>query len=197
MVSSLPLFHWVCFGRDHQALCDYIILVFYHFTNQNTKNMSLHLSNSFVGRAWFHWFIKFTSRVWDPHEQRAQPWIDSRMVMNIIYKSQWSLHVILIKFSSIVWGWFALETLVWLGILSNFSNKLSHQLIKFLKGHFKIHHLMHIWSTMSQESQENWKLASWLMVVGQMNSSDQNWVSLDPISYNFHHMKIIPRSKLL
>ena len=42
---------------------------------------------------------------------------------------------------------------------------------------------MHIWSTMSLESQENWRLASWLMVVGQMNSSDQNWVSLDPISY--------------
>ena len=32
---------------------------------------------------------------------------------------------------------------------------------------------------------------------GQMNSSDQNWVSLDPISYNLHHMKIIPREKLL
>ena len=121
---------------------------------------------------------------WDPHEQRAQPRIDSRMVMNIIYESL-SLHVILIKFSSRVWRWFALETLVWLSILSNFSNKLSYQLIKFLKGHFKIHHLMHIWSTMSLKSQENWRLASWLMVVGQMNSSDQNWVSLDPISYNF------------
>ena len=172
-------------------------LYFIIFTNQNTKNMSLYLPNSFVGRAWSHWFIKSISRVWDPHEQRAQPWIDSRMVMNIIYKSQWSLHVILIKFSSIVWGWFALETLVWLGILSNFSNKLSHQLIKFLKGHFKIHHLMHLWSTMSQESQENWRLASWLVVIGQTNSSDQNWVSLDPISYNFHHMKIIPRANLL
>ena len=137
--------------------------------------------------------IKLISRVWDPHEQRAQPRIDSRMVMNIIYESQFSLHVILIKFSSRVWGGFALETLVWLGILSNFSNKLSHQLIKFLKGHFKIHHLMHIWSTMSLESQDNWRLASWLMVVGQMNSSDQNWVSLDPISYNFCHMKMIPR----
>ena len=140
-----PLFHWVCFGRDHQALCDYIILVYYHFTNQNTKNMSLHLSNSFVGRAWSHWFIKITSRVWDPHEQRAQPIIDSIVVMNIIYESQCSLHVILIKFASRVWGWFALETLVWLGILSNFSNKLSHQLIKFLKGNLKIHHLMHIY----------------------------------------------------
>ena len=130
---------------------------------------------------------------WDPHEQRAPPRIDSRMVISIIYESQLFLHVILIKFASRVWGWFALETLVWLGILSNFSNKLSHQLIKVIKVHFKIHHLMHIWSTTSQESQENWKLASWLMVVGQMNSSDQNWVSLDPIAYNFHHMKIIPR----
>ena len=155
--------------------------------------MSLHLSNSFVGRAWFHWFIKFTSRVWDPHEQREKPRIDSRMVMNIIYESQCSLHVILIKFSSRVWGWFALETLVWLGILSNFSNKLSHQLIKFLKRNFKIRHIMHIWSTMSLESQENWRLASWLMVVGQMNPSDQNWVSLDPIYYKLHHMKMLPR----
>jgi hypothetical protein len=50
---------------------------------------------------------------------------------------------------------------------------------------------------MSQESQENWKLASWLMVVGQMIPSDQNWVSLDPISYNFHYIKMIPREKLL
>ena len=47
------------------------------------------------------------------------------------------------------------------------------------------------------KSQEKWRLASWLMVVGQMKSSDQNWVSLDPISYNFHHIKIIPREKLL
>ena len=142
------------------------------------------------------WFIKITSRVWDPHEQRAQPRIDSRMVTIIIYESHWSLHVILIKFSSKVWRWFALETLVWLGIMSNFSNKLSHQLIKFIKGHFKIHLIMHIWYTMSLESQENWRLASWLMVVGQMNSSDQNWISLDSISYNYHHMKMIPREKL-
>ena len=110
---------------------------------------------------------------------------------------QFLLHVILIKFASRVWGWFALETLVWLGILSNFSNKLSHHLIRFLKGHLKIHHIMHIWSTMSQESPNNWRLASWLMVVGQMNSSAQNRVSLDPISYNFHHMKMIPRETLL
>ena len=56
---------------------------------------------------------------------------------------------------------------------------------------------MHIWSTMSEESQDIWKLASWLMVVGQMDSSDQKWVSLDPISYTFHHMEMIPREKLL
>ena len=118
------------------------------------------------------------------------------LYLSIIYESQWSLHVILIKISSRVWGWFALETLVWLGILSNFSNKLSHQLIKFLKGHLKIHHIMHIWSTMSLKSQENWRLASWLMVVGQMNSSDQNQVPLDPISYTFYHMKMIPREML-
>ena len=30
-----------------------------------------------------------------------------------------------------------------------------------------------------------------------MNSSDQNWVSIDIISYNFHHMKMIPRETLL
>ena len=121
----------------------------------------------------------------------------STMSLSIIYESQWSLHIILIKISSRVWSWFALETLVCLGILSNFFNKLPHQLIKFLKGYFKIHHLMHIWSTMSQESQENWRLASLLMVVGQMNSFDQNWVPLDPISYNFHHIKMIPRETLL
>jgi hypothetical protein len=94
--------------------------------------------------------------------------------LSIIYESQWSLHVILIKYSSRVWSWFALETLVCVDILSNFFNKLPHQLIKFLMGHFKIHHLMHIWSTMNQESPKNWRLASYLMVVGQMNSSDQN-----------------------
>ena len=119
------------------------------------------------------------------------------LFQSIIYESQWSLHVILIKHSSKVWRLFSLETLVWLGMLSNLSNKLSHQLIKFLKGYLKIHHLMHIWSAMSLEIQDNWRLDSWLVVVGQMNSSDQNWVSLDPISYNFHHMKMIPRENIL
>ena len=33
---------------------------------------------------------------------------------------------------------------------------------------------MHILSTMSQENQENWKLASWLMVVGQVDSIGGN-----------------------
>ena len=121
----------------------------------------------------------------------------STMALDIIHESPWVSYVILIIKSSRVWSWFALETLVHLGVLCNFFNKLLHQLIKFLKGHFKIHHLMHIWSTMSLKSQENCKLASWLMVVGQMNSSNQNWVSLDPISYNFNHMKMIPREKLL
>ena len=121
----------------------------------------------------------------------------STMALSIIYESPWSLDVIFIKKSSRVWNWFTLETLVHLGILCNFFNKLLQQLIKYFKACFKFHHLMHIWSTMSQESQENWKLASWLMVVGQMNSSDQNWVSLDPISYNFHHMEMITRETLL
>ena len=119
------------------------------------------------------------------------------LTLSIIYGSLWSSHVILIKKSSRVWSWFALETLIHLGILCDFFNKFLHQLIKFFKGHLKFHHLMHIWSPMSLKSQENCKLASWLMVVGQMNSSHQNWVSLEPISYNFHHMKIIPRETLL
>ena len=50
---------------------------------------------------------------------------------------------------------------------------------------------------MSQESQENWKLPTWEIVVGQMNSSEENWVSLDLMSYYFHHMKIISRENLL
>ena len=119
------------------------------------------------------------------------------MALSIIYESPWSSPVILIKKSSRVWNWFALETLVHLGILSNFFTKLLHQLIRYFKGYFKFHHLMHIWSTMSLQSQENCKLVSWLMVVGQINSSYQNWVSLDLISYKFHHIKMIPREKLL
>ena len=105
--------------------------------------------------------------------------------MSIIYEFHWFLHVILIKFSSRVGSWFALETLVHLGILSNFFNKLLHQLIKCFKVNFKFHHLMHIWSPMSPKSQANCKLASWLMVVDQRNSSDQNWGPLNRISYNF------------
>ena len=50
---------------------------------------------------------------------------------------------------------------------------------------------------MSPKSQENVKLASWFMVVDQRKSTGQNWGFLDPISYNFCHMKMIPREKLL
>ena len=50
---------------------------------------------------------------------------------------------------------------------------------------------------MSPKSQDNIKLASWFMVVDQRKSTDQNWGSLDPISYNVCLMKMIPRSKLL
>ena len=50
---------------------------------------------------------------------------------------------------------------------------------------------------MSPKSQDNCKLASWLMVVDQRNSSHQNWGPLDPISYTFCHMKMIQQSKLL
>ena len=50
---------------------------------------------------------------------------------------------------------------------------------------------------MSPKSQENVKLASWFMVVDQRKSTSQNWGSLDPISYNFCHMKMIPRDQLL
>jgi hypothetical protein len=35
------------------------------------------------------------------------------------------------------------------------------------------------------------------MVVDQRKSIGQNWGSLDPISYTFCHMKMIPRLKLL
>ena len=121
----------------------------------------------------------------------------STMSLSIIYESQWSLHVILIKNSSRVWNWFALETLVHMGILCNFFTKLLQQLIKYFKGNFKFHHIMYIWSPMSLKSQENCKLARWLMEVDQRNSSDQNWVSLDPISYNVYHMKMITRETLL
>ena len=125
----------------------------------------------FVGRAWSSLIYQVHIKGLRPSWLKAQPWIYPQMFQIIIYESQWSLHVILVKHSSRVWSWFALETLVCLGILSNFFNKLPHKLIKFLKGHFKIHHLMHLWSTMSQESQENWRLASWLVVIGQTNSS--------------------------
>ena len=35
------------------------------------------------------------------------------------------------------------------------------------------------------------------MVVDQRKSTGQNWGSLDPISYNCCHMKMIPRETLL
>ena len=50
---------------------------------------------------------------------------------------------------------------------------------------------------MSPKIQDNVKLARWFMVVDQRKSTGQNWGSLDPISYNFCHMKMIPRETLL
>ena len=50
---------------------------------------------------------------------------------------------------------------------------------------------------MSPKNQDNVKLASWFMVVDQRKSTGQSWGSLDPISYNFCHMKIIPSEELL
>ena len=119
------------------------------------------------------------------------------MDLSIIYESPCFSHVILIKQSSRVWSWFALETLIHLGILCDFFNKFLHQLIKYFKGYFIFHHIMHIWSSISPKIQDNIKLASWFMVVDQRNSTGQNWGSPDPISYNFCHMKITPRDKLL
>ena len=50
---------------------------------------------------------------------------------------------------------------------------------------------------MSPKDQENVKLASWFMVVDQRKSTGQNWGSLDPISYNICHTKILSRETLL
>ena len=50
---------------------------------------------------------------------------------------------------------------------------------------------------MSPKRQKNVKLASWFMVVDLRKSTSQNWGSLDPISYNVCHMKMILREKLL
>ena len=44
--------------------------------------------------------------------------------------------------------------------------------------------------------QYNFKFASWFKEVEQRKSTSQNWGSLDPISYNFCHMKMIPRIKV-
>ena len=116
-----------------------------------------------------------------------------KLALSIIYGSPCSSHVILIKKSSRVWSWFALETLIHLGILCNFFNKSLQQLIKYFKGYFKYHNLMNIWSSMSPKSQYNGKLARWFMMVDQRNSSDQNRGPLNSISYNCYHMKMIPR----
>ena len=50
---------------------------------------------------------------------------------------------------------------------------------------------------MSPKSQDNIKLARWFMVVEQRKSTSQNLGSLDPISYNICHTKMIPRETLL
>ena len=119
------------------------------------------------------------------------------MALSIKYESQWSLHIILIKISSRVWNWFSLETLVHLGILSDFFNKLLHQLVKILQGTLQISSSYANIIPHEPKKSREFQLASWLMVVGQMNSSYQNWVPLDPISYNLQHMKMIPRETLL
>ena len=96
-----------------------------------------------------------------------------------------------------VWSWFALETLIHLGILCNFFNMFFQKLIKYIKVYFKLHYLTHIWSSMSPKDQNNFKFANWFEEVDQRKSTSQNWGSLDPISYNFCHMKMIPRETLL
>ena len=60
-----------------------------------------------------------------------------------------------------------------------------------------LHHPTHISSSMSPKSQENVKLERWFMVVDQRKSTSQNWGSIDPISFNFCHIKMIPRETLL
>ena len=50
---------------------------------------------------------------------------------------------------------------------------------------------------MRPKYQDNDKLASWFMVVDQRKSIGQNWGSLDRISYNICHIKMIQREKLL
>ena len=119
------------------------------------------------------------------------------MVLSIIYGSPCSLFIILIKSSSRVWRLFALETLIHLCILCDFLNKFLQHVIKYFKAWFMLYHLTHIWSSMSPKNQENVKLARWFMVVDQRKSIGQNWGSLDPISYNVCHMKMILREKLL
>ena len=121
----------------------------------------------------------------------------SKMAIYIIYEYLLSSHFILIKKSSRVWSLFALETLTHLGILCDFFNTFLQQLIKYFKGYFTLHHPTHIWSSMSPKSQDNVKLARWFMVVDQRKSTSQNWGSLDPISYNFYHIKMIKRETLL
>jgi hypothetical protein len=50
---------------------------------------------------------------------------------------------------------------------------------------------------MSPKSQENAKLATWFMVVDQRKSTSQIRGCIDPISFNFCHMKMIPKETLL
>jgi hypothetical protein len=50
---------------------------------------------------------------------------------------------------------------------------------------------------MSPKNQENAKLERWFMVVDQRKSSSQIWGCIDPISFNFGHMKMIPKETLL
>ena len=95
------------------------------------------------------------------------------------------------------WSLFALEALIHLGILCDLFSMFPHQLIKYFKGYFILHHLIHIWSSMSPKNQENVKLTRWFMVVDQRKSIGQSGGSLDPISYNICHIKMILREKLL
>ena len=115
------------------------------------------------------------------------------LALRIIYGSPWSSHIILIKKSSRVWSLFALETLIHLGILCDFFNKFLQQLIKYFKVYLILHHPKHILSSMSPKYQYNFKFTSWFKVVDERKSTSQNWDSLDPISYNFCHMKEIPK----
>jgi hypothetical protein len=115
------------------------------------------------------------------------------MVLDIIYVSPCSLFIILIKNSSTVSSLFALKALIHLGIWCDFLNKFLQHLVKYIKEYFIIHHVMHIWSSISPKDQENFKFTSWFKEVDQRKSTGQNWGSLDPISYKFCNIKMIPR----